>query len=156
MQDARRIQVVCNGLPLRNGEYFAVDALGRDGQQPQADKMGKLNPSPAIGNDRSSCTRTFVATVAPASCQTVAAARSSGMLRGCKCPGLSLADSRRIEVLAKGWRLWQRTQVAVDTALVCPVLKPCAEREPGAYSRPPQKAGCVITQSSSPRGSASL
>ena len=37
MQDARRIEVVCNGLPLWRGEQLAVDAtlvspLGRDGQ----------------------------------------------------------------------------------------------------------------------------
>ena len=37
VQDARRIEVVCNGLPLWHGERLAVDAtlvspLGRDGQ----------------------------------------------------------------------------------------------------------------------------
>ena len=37
VQDARRIEVVCNGLPLRHGEQLAVEAtlvspLGRDGQ----------------------------------------------------------------------------------------------------------------------------
>ena len=38
IQDARRIEVVCNGLPLWHGEQLAVDAtivnpVGRDGQQ---------------------------------------------------------------------------------------------------------------------------
>ena len=82
-------------------------------------------------------------------CREAGARVASNVLLRDMNSGLPLADCRRVEVLANGLPLWQGAQVAVNTALVCPVsrdetVRPGAAQAPGsAAQQAAQAAGGV-------------